>query len=189
MYRAVTRAALDRQVDPEDSAALGALARQIDIRFEPGPADAPEAALVYIDDVDRTNELRRPDVGMTVSLVSRVAAVRDAMVALQRALAAEGGVVMLGRDIGTVVLPDAPLKIFLDASPEERARRRYDELSASGRETTLERERAEVAHRDEIDRGRVVSPLQPAADAIVINTGGLSLEQVVERILKLAQCS
>jgi cytidylate kinase len=126
---------------------------------------------------------------MTVSLVSRVAAVRDAMVALQRALAAEGSVVMLGRDIGTVVLPDAPLKIFLDASPEERAQRRYDELSASGGETTLEREREEVAHRDEIDRGRAVSPLQPAADAIVIDTDGLSLEQVVERILKLARCS
>jgi CMP/dCMP kinase len=189
MYRAVTRVALDRGVDPDDAAALGEVARDIDMRFEPGPPDAPEAARIHVDGADLSDALRAPDVGMAVSLVSRVPAVREAMVALQRTLAAEGGVVMLGRDIGTVVLTDAPLKVYLDASFEERARRRFEELRASDRDTTLERERDEVAHRDEIDRSRAVSPLQPAPDAVVIHTDGLSLEQVVERILKLARCS
>jgi cytidylate kinase len=189
MYRAVTRVALDRGVDPDHAAALGEIARDIEMRFESGPPEAPEAARIYVDGTDLSDALRAPDVGMAVSLVSRVPAVREAMVALQRKLAGEGGVVMLGRDIGTVVLTEAPLKVYLDATPDERARRRFEELRTSGRDTTLERERDEVAHRDEIDSGRAVSPLHPAADAVVIHTDGLSLEQVVERILELARCS
>ncbi len=189
MYRAVTRLALHEGIDLDDEAALGMLARRIEMTIEPGPPEAPDATRVRIDGRDLTDELRLPDVGMAVSLVSRVPAVREAMVALQRQLAAEGGVVMMGRDIGTVVLPDAPLKIYLDASPKERARRRFEELREQGRETTLEREREEIAHRDAIDSGRDVSPLRPADDAVVIHTDGLSLEEVVERILTLAKCS
>ncbi len=189
MYRALTRLALERGIDPHDEAALGALARQARMTLEPGPPDAPEATRIRVDGLDVTDELRLPDVGMAVSLVSRVPAVRQAMVAHQRRLAAEGGVVMMGRDIGTVVLPDAPLKIYLDASPEERARRRYRELRAAGRETTLEREREEIAHRDAIDSERAVSPLRPAEDAVVINTDGLALDAVVERVLALVSCS
>lgn len=189
MYRALTRLALERGIDPQDEGALAALARAVKLTLDPGPRDAPEATRIRVDGLDVTDELRLPDVGMAVSLVSRVPAVREAMVAHQRRLAEEGGVVMLGRDIGTVVLPDAPLKVYLDASPEERARRRYRELRAAGRETTLEREREEIAHRDAIDRERAVSPLRPAADAVVINTDSLTLDAVVERVLALVLCS
>lgn len=189
MYRAVTRLALEREIDLHDEPALGRLAEEAEMVIEPGPPDAPEATRIRVDGLDVTDELRLPDVGMAVSLASRVRAVREAMVALQRELAREGGVVMLGRDIGTVVLPDAPLKVYLDASPEERARRRYEELRAAGRETTLERERGEIAHRDAIDSERAVSPLRPADDAVVIHTDGLLLDEVVERVLALAPCS
>jgi cytidylate kinase len=188
MYRAMAVAALDRNVDLEDEAALEKLARSVSIMLEPGPPDAPEASRVLVDGADVTDRLRTAEVGATVSLVSRVAAVREALVALQRELAREGRVVMAGRDIGTVVLPDAPLKVYLDASPEERARRRYDELSASGRKVTLQDVREELASRDAIDSGRDVSPLRPAHDAVVIETGGLSLEEVVARILSLVPC-
>jgi cytidylate kinase len=110
------------------------------------------------------------------------------MVARQRELAREGRVVMAGRDIGTVVLPDAPLKVYLDASVEERVRRRHAELAALGRAETLEQVREELALRDEIDSSRYVSPLRPAEDAVVIGTDRLSLDQVVARILELAAC-
>ncbi|MGB2710014.1 MAG: (d)CMP kinase, partial [Conexibacter sp.] len=189
MYRAVTRLALERNIDPRDEPALGALARDARMTLEAGPPDAPEATRIRVDGLDVTDELRLPDVGMAVSLVSRVPAVREEMVAHQRRLAETGAVVMMGRDIGTVVLPDAPLKVYLDASPEERARRRYEELRAAGRETTLERERDEIAHRDAIDSERAVSPLRPADDAVVIDTNGLSLDEVVERVLALVSCS
>jgi cytidylate kinase len=115
--------------------------------------------------------------------------VRYAMVALQRMLAAQEPTVMVGRDIGTVVLPDAQPKVFLDASAEERARRRYEELAAAGKSVTLEDVSNELALRDRIDSGRDVSPLKPAADAIIIHTDDLSLEQVVERVTELVECS
>ena len=151
MYRAITCAALDRNVDLDDHAAVARL-----------PSN--------------------------VSLVSRVPEVRDAMVALQREMADRGSVVMVGRDIGTVVLPDAPLKIYLDASPEERARRRRQELLAVGRDETLEEVRKELALRDEIDSGRTASPLRPADDAVVIDTDQLTLDDVVERIMEAMPC-
>lgn len=188
MYRAITLAALERKLDLEDEAALGELARSVSIALEPGPREAPEASRVLVDGVDVTDRLRSTEVGAAVSLVSRVRAVREAMVEQQRRLAREGGLVMAGRDIGTVVLPDAPVKVYLDASPEERLRRRYDELVAAGRETTEEQVRDELARRDAIDSARSVSPLRPAADAVVINTDHLSLDEVVERILSLVPC-
>jgi cytidylate kinase len=111
------------------------------------------------------------------------------MVDLQRQLAEAGGVVMAGRDIGTVVLPDAPLKVYLDASAEERVRRRHDELIATGRVASPEEVRQELALRDAIDSGRDVSPLRPAEDAIMIHTDHLTLDQVVEQIMEhVAQC-
>jgi cytidylate kinase len=178
MYRAATCLALERAVDLTDEAALGELARGMSIQLE--------ADRLLVDGQDVTDRLRSPEVGEAVSLVSRVPAVREAMVAQQRRLARDGGVVMAGRDIGTVVLPGAPLKVYLDASPEERARRRYDELRESGRDATLESVRDELALRDEIDSRRAMSPLRPAEDAIIIDTDGLSLDQVVARILELA---
>jgi cytidylate kinase len=110
------------------------------------------------------------------------------MVDLQRRLASEGGIVMAGRDIGTVVLPDAPLKVYLDASPKERVRRRLEELRLAGRDVNEEQVREELALRDDIDSSRDVSPLRAAVDAVVINTDGLTLDQVVGRILELVRC-
>lgn len=188
MYRALTWAALDREVALDDEAALGGLARSVALTVEPGPADSPESSRVFVDGIDVTDRLRTTEVGMAVSLVSRFAAVRRAMVAVQRQLAEEGHVVVVGRDIGTVVLPDAPLKVYLDASAGERARRRYKELVASGRHVTLREVRDELAHRDAIDSERDVSPLRPAEDAVIIDTDGLSLEEVVERILSEEPC-
>ncbi len=189
MYRAVTWLALERGVDPNDEEALARLAERADIALEPGPPDAPEAAVVRADGRDVSDRLRSAEVGEAVSLVSRVPGVRTAMVALQPTLAREGGVVMAGRDIGTVVLPDAPLKVYLDASTEERVRRRHEELLATGQDATPEQVREELGLRDAIDSGRDVSPLRPAEDAVVINTDRLSLDEVIERILKLVPCS
>ncbi len=189
MYRALTWLALDRKLDLHDEAALSRMAEQAKLTIAPGPPDAPEAARVLVDGVDVTDRLRSPDVGEAVSIVSRVAGVRKAMVALQRQLASEGAVVMAGRDIGTVVLPDAPVKVYLDASPEERVRRRHEELLASGRQSTPEEVSQELALRDAIDSGRDVSPLRPAEDATIIHTDRLSLDQVVEQIMELvARC-
>lgn len=185
MYRAVTWLALDRGVDPHDEAALARLVRSAGIALEPGPPAAPEAVRVRVDGTDVTDRLRSAEVGEAVSLVSRVAAVRSAMVALQRKLAQEGRVVMAGRDIGTVVLPDATLKVYLDASPKERIRRRHEELRSMGKDTSLEQVRDELALRDAIDRGRDVSPLRPARNAVVIDTDSLSLDEVAGRILEL----
>jgi cytidylate kinase len=111
------------------------------------------------------------------------------MVALQRKLAAEAPTVMVGRDVGTVVLPDANPKVYLDASPGERARRRYQELVDAGKNVSLDAVRDELALRDRIDSGRDVSPLKPAPDAIMIHTDDLSLDQVVERVTELVECS
>jgi len=183
MYRAVTVAALDRGIDLHDEEALGRLAESISLQVEPQAA-GPDRVLV--DGVDLTELLRTAEVGEAVSLVSRVPRVRDAMVRLQRELAAAGEIVMAGRDIGTVVLPDAPLKVYLDASPEERIRRRHDELLAAGEDASYDDVREELALRDDIDSRRPASPLRPAEDAVHIDTDHLSLDEVVARILELA---
>jgi cytidylate kinase len=188
MYRALTWLALERGVDLHDDRALAAMAEQARLTVEPGAPAAPEAGRVLVEGVDVTDRLRSAEVGEAVSVVSRVPGVRSAMVALQRQLAAGGGVVMAGRDIGTVVLPDAELKVYLDASVDERVRRRHDELLASGRDVAPEDVRRELALRDAIDSGRDVSPLKAAEDAIMVHTDHLSLEEVVERILELASC-
>lgn len=188
MYRAVTWLALDRKVDLDNPEALVSLANSAKFTLIPGPPEAPEASRIAVDGVDVTDRLRSPQVGESVSLVSRVPGVRNTMVALQRKLAGDEPAVMVGRDIGTVVLPDATPKVFLDASAGERARRRYDELIAAGKAVTLDHVREELALRDRIDSGRDVSPLRPAADAIIIHTDDLSLEQVVERVTELVEC-
>lgn len=188
MYRALTWLALERKLDLHDEAALTRLAEGAQLTVEPGPPEAPEAGRVLVGGMDVTERLRSPEVGEAVSVVSRVAGVRRAMVARQRELAAEDGVVMAGRDIGTVVLPDAPLKVYLDASVEERVRRRHDELLASGRDVTPEEVREELALRDRIDSERAHSPLRPAQDAIIIHTDQLSLDEVVEQIMEQVRC-
>ena len=180
MYRAVTWLAIERKVDPADETALARLAEGMRITID--------GERVVVDGADVTDGLRSTGVGEAVSLVSRVPGVRDAMVARQREMAREGGAVMAGRDIGTVVLPDAPLKVYLDASPEERVRRRHAELVALGRRETVDQVREELALRDAIDSGREVSPLRPAEDAIIIHTDHLSVDEVVEQILEQVPC-
>jgi cytidylate kinase len=142
-----------------------------------------------VDGEDATPHLRRPEVEAAVSLVSRIAGVREALVRVQRELAGRRPVVMAGRDIGTVVLPGADLKVYLDASVEERARRRHRELAALGQQVSQEEVRRDLLRRDSIDSRRSVSPLRPAEDAVVIDTEGLTLDQVVQRVLALLEGS
>ncbi len=188
MYRAVAWVALRRGIDPSDAAALGALAREIAMDVGPATPGSMEQNTVTVDGLDATPHLREPEVEAAVSLVSRVPSVRRRMVALQRKLAGEGpGVVMIGRDIGTVVLASAPLKVYLDASPEVRARRRREQLQHFGKEASGQAIAQAISRRDAIDSTRETSPLRAAPDAHVIDTGDLTLEQVVERVLELAR--
>jgi cytidylate kinase len=140
-----------------------------------------------VDGRDATDFLVRPDVEAAVSLVSRLPAVREAMVRLQREIAEHGQIVVAGRDIGTVVMPDADLKVYLDASRLERARRRYEQARLRGQSITLKSVLDELERRDGIDSSRETSPLRAADDAVVLPTDGLNPDQVVERILALAR--
>lgn len=185
MYRAVTWLALQQGIEVNNDAdALVRLAQQA--RIELGQAVADGSATIKVDGFDITSELRTPEVDRNVSFVSRVPGVRSAMVLLQRALASEGRLIMLGRDIGTVVLPEAPLKVYLDASAEERARRRHLELAATGANRPQDEILEELRQRDEMDSQRHVSPLKASDDAVVINTDGLSLREVIERVKQAA---
>lgn len=180
MYRAVTWLALRRGLAMDDEAQLVSLARSARIELDqPNPDGGPA---IRVEGRDVTAELRSPEVDRNVSLVSRLPGVRAAMVARQRALAAEGRLIMLGRDIGTVVLTDAPVKVYLDASPEVRARRRHMEMAQAGAERPEAEILAELLQRDDMDRQRHVSPLRPAPDAVIIDTDNLSLEEVIARV-------
>ncbi|UCH86420.1 MAG: (d)CMP kinase [Dehalococcoidia bacterium] len=186
-YRALTWLALQRGVHLEDEEGLVRLAAQVDMNLGPPAAGSSERCTIWVDGDDLTGVLRQPDVERGVSLVSRVSQVRRAMVAVQRRLASRRRVVMAGRDVGTVVLPNADLKIYLDASVEERARRRHEELAALGRPFTQNDVRQQILRRDAIDSGREDSPLKAAEDAIVVSTDGLNQEQVVEKIVALME--
>ena len=181
MYRAVTLAALERAVPLEDDAGLVRLAREIVIEV----LETDTGRDVLVDGVDVTGRLRAPDVDHGASVVSQVQGVREALVRKQRAMADAGRWVVVGRDIGTVVLPDAEVKIFLEASVEERARRRYQELSVKGGSVDPDVVRSELEERDRRDTHRAHSPLRAAPDACRVVTDGLTVEQVVEHILTL----
>ncbi|MDQ7819502.1 MAG: (d)CMP kinase [Armatimonadota bacterium] len=183
MYRSVAWAALSRGVDLSDEAALTALARSLEIRLE----DTPDGQRVWVDGRDVTEAIRDPAVSEAASVVSTYPGVREAMVAAQRRLGADGGVVVEGRDIGTVVFPDAEVKVFLTASVEERARRRYRELRARGVAISLDEVRRAEEERDRRDRTRSHSPLQPAPDAVVMDTTGVPVDEVVGSILALCR--
>lgn len=182
-YRAVALAALRRGVDPEDDERLTELARSLDFDFKSDPETGE--VRVRVDGEDVTGLLRSAEVEKIVSAVSARPGVRRVLVEHQRRLAEAGPVVMAGRDIGTVVLPDAEIKVFLTASAEERARRRYLERLGQGEAVDYEAVLAEVRRRDEYDSTRPVAPLQPAPDSIILNTDGLSVEEVVEKLLGL----
>jgi cytidylate kinase len=191
MYRAVTWAALDRGIPIADEVAVTALAEQLRIDVSPPTVDDGRQYTVLADGVDVTWAIRTPAVNAEVSPVSAYAGVRRALVAQQRRIAEGGQVVMAGRDIGTVVLPDADLKIYLDASVEERARRRWLEMKARGNKASYEDVLASMRRRDEIDSNRHVSPLCAAEDAVVLDTTDLSIEEVlaaVERLIEDGGC-
>ncbi len=186
IYRTFTWKVLKSGVSSEDENALYRLASTTKFDFVP----SREGLLSpLIDGENVSSQLSCPEVEEQVALVSKVAGVRQTMVSEQRKLAQRGKVVMAGRDIGTVVLPWAELKIFLVASAEERANRRYKELLEQGEKVDYDTIFAELKKRDEIDIHRTISPLKPAADAIAINTEKLSLEQVVDKIYALARSS
>ena len=187
MYRAVTWIALQHDMDLKDEAAITSLAENAQIDIRPPSQDDGRACDVIIQDKDVTWEMRRGDVDANVSVVSAYAGVRKALSDHQRRIGKRGKVVMVGRDIGTVVLPDADIKIYLDASAEERARRRYDELIARGEQADYDQILKKVIERDRIDSTRAVAPLRPADDAIQIDSDELDAEQVFAQVLELCK--
>ena len=183
MYRSVAWLALRQGVDLRDERAVASIAASASIEFV--PANSRQA--VVVNGTDVTEAIRTPEVSEAASVVSAHPAVRHAMVALQRRMGAEGGVVMEGRDIGTVVFPDAEVKVFLDASPEERARRRFKELVAKGVAVDYESLKKAEEERDRRDSTRAHSPLRRAPDAVVIDTTGLTVQEIVDRIVQLVR--
>jgi len=183
MYRAVTWLALERGLNPRDEQAMITLTERTRLEVLPPTVDDGRQYTVCADDIDVTWDLRRPEVDRAVSLVASYPAVRAALIAQQRVIAAKGRVVMVGRDIGTVVVPDAPLKIYLEASIEARARRREAELRGCGGAVSLDEIRAEITRRDELDQ----HVMQPAPDAVVLHNDHLSLEDEVERVVALLE--
>ena len=165
--------------------ALAALARELKIAIGPPTVRDGRAYTVLLDGEDVTWIIRGADVDRVVSQVARVSEVRDTMVAQQRALAERGRVVMVGRDIGTVVLPHAALKIFLTASAAERAKRREEELRARGEVRPRQELLGEILRRDQLDSERKVAPLRAAEDAVVVQTDGLSVGQALEKVLAI----
>jgi len=182
MYRAVALLALEGGADLNDGEALGKIAAEAGIRF----VSLASGNRLLLGERDVTEAVRSPEVTEASSRVSVHAAVRQELVARQRALGRDGGVVMEGRDIGTKVFPDADLKIFLDAAPEIRGERRFRDIPAR-REITQGRVSQEMAERDRRDRERELSPLVPAADSIYIDTSRMRADEVVERILALVK--
>ncbi len=180
MYRSVAWQAAQQGISLHDKLAVTGVARRLRIEFVPGPG----RQRVLVDGEDVTEAIRSPEISEGASIVSAVPGVRKALVALQRHMGSGGGVVMEGRDIGTVVFPDAEAKIYLDASLDERARRRHEELRMQGSTAGYEEVRHALRERDRRDSTRAHSPLRRAADAVVIDSTGMSVEQVVDEILR-----
>jgi len=188
MYRAVTWAALQRDILVEDEEALTKLADQLHIKITDATENDGRQYTVLVDGVDITWAIRTPAVDAHVSTVSAIPGVRRALVPKQRRVALEEPVVMVGRDIGTVVLPDADLKVYLDATVEERARRRWKELQDRGKnEVDYQDVLESMRRRDRIDSNRDVSPLRPAQDAVIIDTTDLSVSDVVNKSERLVE--
>ncbi|MCB0712012.1 MAG: (d)CMP kinase [Ignavibacteriae bacterium] len=184
MYRAVTLAALRNGVDPANREEVEKLAFHLSIRFQP-QADGSLRTILNEEDVSR--EIRSQEVTKSVSAVSAWHGVREAMVQLQREMSKEGGVVMDGRDIGTVVFPDAEVKVFMVADIQARAQRRQVELVGNGKEMLVEDVVTDIERRDQLDSSREESPLRKADDAVEIDTSSLTIEEQVAIVLNLAQ--
>ncbi len=187
MYRAAALLVMESGVALDDEKSIARLVKKASIDILPGDTETGSAVRIFLNGKDVTTEIRRPDVTNASSSVSAVVAVRLSLLQKQRDLAASGGVVLDGRDIGTVVLPDADLKIFLTASPEVRAKRRYDELIAAGKQVDLPTILQDVIDRDERDSNRSIAPLTQAKDAVLILSDHMTIEQVVDYIVKLSE--
>ncbi|HXF03897.1 MAG TPA: (d)CMP kinase [Blastocatellia bacterium] len=181
MYRALAWKALKAGIPLDDAEALTALAEQSEITLA---GDATHLR-VLIDGEDVTDDIRSPEISRATSLISTIAGVRRALVAQQRRIAGEGNVVVEGRDIGTVVFPRADVKFYLDARVEVRARRRWEEERARGRQITLDEVTRQTRERDRRDAEREASPLRPADDAILIDSSDLTVDEVVERMMDI----
>ncbi|AYF05607.1 (d)CMP kinase [Bacillus cereus] len=181
MYRAITYAALEQKVDIENEEQLMEVVKNVNIEFQQGE----NTQLVFLNGQDVSEVIRTPDVTNRVSIVAKHRLVREEMVRRQQELAEKGGVVMDGRDIGTHVLPDAEVKIFMLASVEERAERRHLENMNKGFDSNLEQLKEEIAQRDKLDSEREVSPLKKADDALELDTTSLSIEEVVQKIMSI----
>lgn len=182
-YRAAALKVLEAGLSPEDEPRVTALIARAEIEC----TVEGHHSRVRLDGQDVTGKIRTPQVTLAAAQVSRLPEVRKKLIVVQRSFARDRGVVMEGRDIGTVVFPGAPLKIFLKADPEERAHRRLKQEKGEGRATTLEQTAYEIGRRDQLDEERKISPLVAAPDAFVIDSTHLRAEEVVERILKLAE--
>jgi cytidylate kinase len=180
IYRALAVAALDRSIRLDDEEALARLGRSLDLRFEIG--DPPRALLWSVDVTDR---LATEECGSTASKVAALPGVRQALLDKQREFRRAPGLVADGRDMGTVVFPDAQYKIFLTASAEVRAFRRYNQLKGKGIDVNLDNLTKEIEERDRRDRERPVAPLKPADDAVIIDSSELSIDEVVKRCLEV----
>lgn len=189
LYRSVTLAALRAGIDPGDGRRLEALARRSEIDLRPASVDDGRLSDVLLNGEDVTWAIRTPEVDTSVSAVSAHAGVRNALLPVQRQIASGNRVVMVGRDIATVVTPEAGVKIYLDASVKERARRRVAELRARGVEISDETVIADLIERDRFDSSRANSPLMAAPDAIRVDTDGLTIPEVVDRLETIVQKS
>jgi len=181
MYRAVALKAKQAALDFNDEKGLESLCRSIEIEFQ-----RDESGIrVYCNGEDVTEDIRRPSMSLAASEISRVGVVRESLVVLQREFGQKGGVVLEGRDIGTVVFPGADLKFFLEADPRIRGRRRYEELKARGQRADLNGTIREIGRRDANDRARALAPLRKAEDAVLIDTTHLGVDEVVEKMVRI----
>ena len=185
MYRAVAWAAINQKVDINDEEEVSILAQRIDIEIKPPTKFDGRINDVLVDKVDITWEIRENEVNENVSQISRYKFVRKALTEQQQELGRRGGIVMAGRDIGTIVMPNAELKFFLEASVKERALRRYNEEVKRGKPSTLEDVIKNVEMRDKIDSGREIATLIPAKDAVIINTDRKDVSRVIDEILSI----
>ena len=181
IYRTLGLFALRQGISPEDEAAVAQLLPMVSIRLDYGEDWVQK---MYLNGEDVTDAIRTPEVSTAASQISAIPGVRDFLMDMQRDLAKQGNVIMDGRDIGTVVLPDADVKIFLTASAEDRARRRFEELAARGRGTDYETVLADIRERDHRDSTRSAAPLRQAEDALLVDTTGNSMEESFEVLLQ-----
>jgi cytidylate kinase len=187
LYRSVTLRALRRDADLDDEKSVAKIARKAKIRLKPASVEDGRSADVLLDGEDVTWEIRQPDVDAVVSKVAAYPSVRESLLTVQRENADGNAVVMVGRDIGTVVTPDAGIKIYLDASVEERARRRYQDMRRQGESMDYATVLEELRERDFKDSTRTVAPLRAADDAVRIKTDGLDVEEIVGQIERLVR--